>query len=135
VYDFVAEELLGGGGIDVGDGDPIASVIPDSSRSETMCMCMWTDRVAKRLWDGDDAGTSARVADGFTHQLLNGLVSESGEISQKFSVVHKVGTKHFWDRKCPKAMADIFEKLVLEKSGKCGGAFCIARRAESANFA
>ena len=131
----MSKKFLGGVSVDVGDGSPFTLLIPNSSRSETMGMWVWTDSVAKRLRDGDDAGTSLRVADGFTHQLLNGLVSESGKISQEFSVVHKVTTKHFWDRKCPKAMADIFEELVLEESGKCGGAFCIARRTDTTTFA
>jgi hypothetical protein len=33
VYDFVAEELLGSGGIDVGNGNPLPLFIPKPSRS------------------------------------------------------------------------------------------------------
>ena len=33
VDDFVTKELLGGGGVDVGDGSPLSLVIPNPSRS------------------------------------------------------------------------------------------------------
>jgi hypothetical protein len=91
VKDFVSEELLGGGGIDVGDGDPIASVIPNSSRSETMDVWMLLNEAPKCLGHSDDTGTGLRVSDGFDHQLFDGLIGEPGQISQKLSSVHEVG--------------------------------------------
>jgi hypothetical protein len=41
---------------------------------------MGTDGVTKCLGYGDDAGTSPRVANGFSHQLLNGLISEPSQV-------------------------------------------------------
>ena len=54
-----------------------------------MGVWMRLDEVPERLGDGDDAGTSPRVADGFAHQLLNGLVSDSGQVPQKLSVMRE----------------------------------------------
>jgi hypothetical protein len=99
-----------------------------------MDVWMCTDRVAKCLRDGNDAGTGSRVTGDFAHQLLDGLVSKASEISQELSLVHEVRPKHLWDRERPERMADVFQKLILEKSGESGGAFCITRRTESTNL-
>lgn len=87
--------------------------IPNSSRNETMGVRVLTDRSSKTLGDGDDTGTSLWVADGLTHQLLDGLIAEPSHISQELSVAHEVGTQHFGNRKTPKGMTDIFKKFVL----------------------
>jgi hypothetical protein len=109
--------------------------IPNSSRNETMGVWVLTDRSSKALGDGDDTGTSLWVTDGFTHQLLDALIAEPSHISQELSVAHEVGTQHSGNRKTPKAMADIFKKVILEESGECGGAFCIARWTQTADLA
>jgi hypothetical protein len=56
-----------------------------------MSVRVWTDRVTKRLRYGDDARTSPRVADGFAHQLLYGLISEPSHVGQKLAVMHEIG--------------------------------------------
>jgi hypothetical protein len=55
-------------------------------------MRMWIQNIAKRLRHRDDTGAGSVVADGFDHQLLDGLVSEASEIPEKLTVAHKVGT-------------------------------------------
>jgi hypothetical protein len=86
----VTEELLGSGGVDVGDGCPLSLLIPNPSRSEAMRMRMGTDGVTKCLWYRHNAGTSPRVADGFSHQLLDGFITEPSHVGQELSVMHKI---------------------------------------------
>ena len=45
---------------------------------------------ADRLGYGDDARTSPRVADGFAHQLLDGLISEPSQVPQKLPVIYEI---------------------------------------------
>ncbi len=40
----------------------------------------------KRLWDHNDSGTGVGTADGFGHQLLDGLISKAGRITEKLSL-------------------------------------------------
>jgi hypothetical protein len=76
----MSKKLLSGAGVDVGYGSPLSLFRPNSSRTEAMSMWMGTDRFAKCLGYGDDAGTSPRVAGGFRHQLLDGFVSEPSQV-------------------------------------------------------
>ncbi len=57
-----------------------------------MGMRMCVQNISKCLRHRDDTGAGFVVADGFDHQLLDGLVSEASEIPEKLSVAHKVGT-------------------------------------------
>ena len=43
-----------------------------------MRMRMWIEDTSKRLRDHNDAGAGVRVAGGFEHQLLDGLISQAG---------------------------------------------------------
>jgi hypothetical protein len=45
-----------------------------------MGVWMRTDCATKCLRYGHNAGTSPRVTDGFSHQLLDGLISEPSQV-------------------------------------------------------
>ena len=60
------------------------------------------------------------VTGGFAHQLVDGLITKANEISEELALIHEIRSKHFWNRESPQAMADVFQKLVLEKGGKGG---------------
>jgi len=101
VQDFVSEELLGGMGIEVGDGSPMTWVIPNSSGSKTVNVRVGIQDTAEGLGYGDDAGACLFVTHGFSHQLLDRRVSEPCQITQELSVVHKIRAKHLWNREGP----------------------------------
>ena len=62
---FVSEQLLGDGGIDVGNGKPSSLGVPDSSGCKAMDMGVWVDEASKGLRHGDDSGPNVFVVDGF----------------------------------------------------------------------
>ncbi len=70
-------------------------------------MGMLVHNTPKRLWDHNDSGTGVGIADGFGHQLLDGLISKAGQITQKLSLAHEVGSEHLWKCKCPQTMANV----------------------------
>ena len=75
----------------------------------------------KCLRHGDDPGTGFWVTGGFAQQLVDGLISKENEISEQLASVHEIRSEHFWNRESPQAMADVFQKLILEQGGKGGG--------------
>ena len=72
-----------------------------------------------RHWQrhGDDPGTGFVVTGGFAHQLVDGLVSKANEISEQLAPEHEIRSEHFWNRKRPQTMADVFQNLIREKGG------------------
>jgi len=78
---FVSEQLLGSDGIDVGDRQPLTLIIPKPTRGKSMQVRMWLDETSKGLRYGHDTGAGFAVAGGLEHQLLDGFVCESSELS------------------------------------------------------
>jgi len=76
---------------------------------------------AKCLGYGDDAGTGFVIADSIAHHLVDGLISEANEIPEELASEHEIRPEHFWNRKAPQAMADVFQELIFEKGGKGSG--------------
>jgi len=62
-------------------------------------MWMKSSGFSKGLDDGDDAGTEGFFFEGGgAHELRDGLVSASGELTEKLAVMEKVGPEHLRDR-------------------------------------
>lgn len=55
---------------------------------------MWIDEASETLRHGDDSGASLLVDDDFSHQLLKGLIGETGEVGEKLSVSQEVSPEH-----------------------------------------
>jgi hypothetical protein len=80
-----------------------------------------SDRVvlAEGLNDGDHAWTKALLFEGGgAHELLEGLVSASRELTGKLAVVEEVDSEHLWDRENPHRMRDGLEDFVVQRT--CG---------------
>ena len=84
-------------------------------------MGMYVQNTPKCLRHGDDPGTGFWVPGGFAQQLVDGLIRKANEISEQLASVHEIRTEHFWNGESPQAMADVFQKLILEQGGKGGG--------------
>ncbi len=98
-------------------------------------MRMCVQDTSKRLRHGDRPGTGFVVIGGLAHQLVDGLVSEANEIAEQLALEHNIGTEHFWNRKSPQAMADVFQELILEEGGKGGRPFGVTGWADATLFA
>ena len=91
--------------------------IPNPTRSEAVGMWMFgsehsqTSVGPQRLRDGREDRR-----DGFEHQLLDGLISKAGQIPQKLSLAHEIGSEHLGKCKCPQTMANVFQQLVFKKN-------------------
>src|SRR3990172_7908589 len=119
--DLVAKQLLRGDGIDIRDRDPLSLGSPNPTRGQAVSVGVWVENTSKCWWDHNDSGTGVRIAGGFEHQLLDGLISKAGQITQKLSLAHEIRSEHLWKGKCPETMANVFQQLVFEKSSKGGG--------------
>jgi hypothetical protein len=60
--------------------------VPDPSGGEAVDVGVRVDEASETLRHGDHPGSSLWVVDGFSHQLLQGLMGETGEIWEKLSV-------------------------------------------------
>jgi hypothetical protein len=122
----MAEQLLGGVGVDVGNGNPLSVGIPKASRDKAVSVGGRLQERAKGLRDTNDAGSSVFIARGFAHELLDGLIGESCEIGEQLAVSHEERPQHFGQGESPQAVADVFEQLILEKGGESGRPLRIA---------
>ncbi len=95
---LVAEELFGGGRIDVRYADPLAGGGPATAGDERVDVGMGVELVPERLGHRDHTGTKALLLAGrHGHQLADGLPGhgdESAERAEELPVVHEVGAKH-----------------------------------------
>jgi hypothetical protein len=82
--------------------------------------------VGKGLYGDDHAGPRLVVLDGLGHELVDGFVSGSGELGEELAPEQKVAAEHFGNGKAPNRMADVFQKLLLKKSGEGRGSFGMA---------
>jgi hypothetical protein len=80
--DFVSPVFFGDLEVDVGDGSPLAVRAEDPSGGKAMDVGMWIDEVFETLRHGDDSGASLLVVDDVSHQLLKGLIGETGEVGE-----------------------------------------------------
>ena len=112
--------------VDVGNRIPLSVGTPDASGNEAMQMWIPLQVVGEGL-DGDDhAGPGLVVLDSSGHELLNGFVSGPGELGEELTAEEEVGAEHFGNGKTPDRMADVFQKLLLEKSREGRGSLGIA---------
>ncbi|GMR23195.1 MAG: hypothetical protein BMS9Abin37_1605 [Acidobacteriota bacterium] len=65
---------------------------------------------------GDHADANVVILDARGHELEDGFVARAGELGEKLAAEEKVGAEHFGNGKSPHGMADVFQKLLLEKS-------------------
>ncbi len=70
VENFVAEQLLSGVGIDVGNGNPLSVGIPNASGDKAVSVGIRLQERAKGLRDTNDAGSSVFVARGHLSIML-----------------------------------------------------------------
>ena len=65
------------------------------------------DEAPKGLRDGDHSGSSPLVVDSLCHQHLEGLIGETGEVGEKFSVSQEITPEHPGDSEGDEGMADV----------------------------
>ncbi len=82
--------------------------------------------VGEGLDGGDHADANVVILDGGGHELVDGFVAGAGELSEELAAEEEVGAKHLGNGKTPNGMADVFQKIVLEKSCEGRGSFGIA---------
>ena len=131
----MSEEPFGGSGIDVRYGKPSSEEVPNSSGNKAVDMWVWIDETSKSLRHRDHSGPSVSVVDGFTHQLAERLIGQTSEIGKKLPMVHEVRPEHLGQSEGEECVADVCEKLVLEKGGEGSGSLGVAGRAEATLFA
>ena len=95
---------------------------PDASGNDAVQMRIPNQVVGECLDGGDHAGANVVIIDGGGHELVAG----PGELGEKLAVEEEVGAEHFGNGKSPNGMADVFQKLLLEKSCEGRGSFGIA---------
>ena len=122
----MAEELFCPPMVDIGHGQPFTTSIPTAARAN--CMNMWVESggFPEGLDDADHAGTKALFLESRgAHELSNRLVSATGELTEKLTMVEKVDPEHLGDGKNPHRVGDGFEHFVVEKRCEGGGSFGI----------
>jgi hypothetical protein len=82
--------------------------------------------VREGLYRDDHSGARLLVLDSRGHEFLNGFVSGPGELGEELAVEEEVRAEHFGNGKTPNGVADVFQKLLLEKSCEGRGSFGIA---------
>jgi hypothetical protein len=93
-----------------------------------MNMRMKSSGFAEGLNDGDHARTKALFFEsGGAHELLDGLVSASGELAEKLAVVEEVGSEHFGNRENPHRVRDVLEDFVIQERRKGCGSLRVTR--------
>lgn len=97
----MAEDELGLVGVDVRHGMPRSVLQENAARDDGMEMRIELERTSEGLDDSDHAGASVGLIDGGGHHLADGLVGESGELSEKLSMEEKIGPEHSGQRKNP----------------------------------
>jgi len=131
----VSPEFFGGMKIDVGYGSPVSVWVPDASRGKAMDMWVWVDETSKGLRHGDHTGPSLLVVDGFCHQLLEGLIGETGEVRKKLTVAQEITPEHLGESEGDEGMADVLENLVFEESPERRGPLGVTGRADASLLA
>jgi hypothetical protein len=82
---------------------------------------------AEGLNDADHARTKAVLFESCgAHELVDGLVSASGELAEKLAVVEEVRPEHLWDRENPHRVRNILEDFVVQERGEGCGSLGIA---------
>ena len=131
----MSPEFFGSLEVEIGYVSPLAVRVPDPSGGEAVNVRVGIDEAPKGLRDGDHSGSSPLVVDSLCHQHLEGLIGETGEVGEKFSVSQEITPEHLGESEGDEGMADVFENLVFEKRTKGGGSFGIAGRADASLLA
>ena len=129
--DFVSPGFLGGLEVDAGYGSPQAVWVPDPSGGKAMDVGMWIDEASETLRHGDDSGASLLVVDGFCHQLLEGLIGETGQVGEEFWVSQEITPEHLGQSEGDEGMADVFEDLVFLERRQRRGPVCCRKKDRS----
>ena len=120
---FVPKDELGLMTIDVGDGLPRSITEENSASDDGMDVRVPSKRRTKGLDDGNHTGASVGLVDGGGHHLADGLVGESGQLSQKLAVVEEIGPEHFGQRENPLRVRDVAENTFVQQHGEDGRSF------------
>ena len=91
--------------------------------------------VRECLYGGDHADADVVVIDSGRHELVDGFVAGPGELSEKLAVEEEARAEHFGNGKSPNGMADVFQKLLLEKCCEGRGSLGVALRTKIPGFA
>jgi hypothetical protein len=117
--------------IEIRHGHPLPGGIPAAPGTKSMDMWMKTSRLPKCLNDRDHSWTKTVFFEGGRAQeLLEGLVSATGELTEKLTMVEKVNSEHLWDGKNPHGVRHVFEHFVVKESGKGRGSLGVTRGTE-----
>ena len=99
---LVAEELFGGGRIDVRYADPLAGGGPATAGDERVDVGMGVELVPERLGHRDHTGTKALLlARCHGHQLADGLPGRGTQGARRLAMMHEVRTKELRDGEEP----------------------------------
>ena len=112
--------------VDVGNGNPLSVGKPDASGNDAVQMRIPSQVVRECLYGGDHADADVLVIDSGGHELVNGFVAGAGELGEKLATEEEVAAEHFGNGETPNRMADVFQKLFLEKSCEGRGSFGVA---------
>ena len=72
--------------------------------------------VREGLYGDDHADANVLIIDGRGHELVDSLVAGAGELGEELAVEEEEAAEHFGNGKTPNGMADVFQKLLLQKS-------------------
>ncbi len=124
--DLLAKRNFRGVGVDVGNGHPLSAGKPHASGNDAVQMRIPSQVVRECLYGGDHADADVVVIDSGGHELVDGFVAGAGELGEELAAEEEIWAEHFGNGKSPNGMADVFQKLLLEKSCEGGGSFGIA---------
>ncbi len=124
--DLLPKQNFRGAGVDVWNRDPLSVGKPDASGDDAVQMRIPSQVVRECLYGGDHADADVLVIDSGGHELVDGFVAGAGELGEELAAEEEVAAEHFGNGKTPNGMADVFQKLLLEKSCEGRGSFGIA---------
>ncbi len=111
---------------DVGNRNPLSVGKANASGNDAVQMRIPNQVVGECLDGGDHAGANVVILDGRGHELVDGFLAGPGELGEKLAAEEEVRAEHLGNGKSPNGMADVFQKLVLEKSCEGRSSFGIA---------
>jgi len=82
-------------GLDLDTRLPRSTTEENAASDGGMDVGVPSKRRPEGLNDGHHAGARVGLVDGGRHHLVDGFVGESCQLSQKRSMIQKVGSKHF----------------------------------------
>ncbi len=124
--DLLPKQNFRGVGVDVGNRNPLSVGKPDTSGNDAVQMRIPNQVIGEGLYGDDHADANVLVIDSSGHELMDSFVAGPGELGEELAVEEEVAAEHFGNGETPNGMADVFQKLLLEKSREGRGSLGIA---------